>query len=316
MQRTFRYNIVSGKRYEINDKFNSFVEEASESALQSGRIEVDGKALRKAFTYQLSDSPDNVAAIELMEYGEAKPWSMSYDEDYKGTSCGLKVKGKNIFLSEVAWILENDEVRNFIKQKMPELSLEEIEAAQRILTGLVIGFECSVYPKSPDRGSTQPTEYLIRAALSDELKRIHGIVSRTILEIYPHYYPSGAVEYFQSHHRLEHIAADIAEGCVFAAEADGTIVGTVTVRENKILRLFVLPEYQGRGIGSALLDFAEHKIVLRHSAVSLAASLPAKKFYLSHGYRDMEFHKIAAPNGDILCYDTMSKQVFQTIPWC
>ena len=85
-------------------------------------------------------------------------------------------------------------------------------------------------------------------------------------------------------------------------------VGTVTCKENEICRLFVLPEYQGRGYGSSLMRFAEETIFAVFASCRLDASLPAKAIYRKRGYREIESHVIPTEHGDFLCYDVMEKR--------
>lgn len=82
-------------------------------------------------------------------------------------------------------------------------------------------------------------------------------------------------------------------------------VGTVTISRNNINRLFVLPEYQHKGYGKALLDFAEKKILESYECVHIDASLPAKQIYKKRGYKETEYNIIKTDNGDCLCYDVM-----------
>ena len=97
----------------------------------------------------------------------------------------------------------------------------------------------------------------IRSAQETDFDIIRKITRETIMEIYPHYYPSGAVEFFLQHHSDENIAKDISNGLVFLClDPEGNTVGTVTIRENEICRLFVLPAYQGMGYGKKLLLYA------------------------------------------------------------
>lgn len=147
----------------------------------------------------------------------------------------------------------------------------------------------------------------IKRAEIGDLERIEFVTRQTINAVYPKYYPTGAVNFFLAHHNTNNIAADINAGIVFAAEYDGIIVGTVTVHEDEICRLFVLPEYQGKGLGGELLDFAEKMIAENYDKITLSASLPAKKIYLKRGYREVGFDYIQTENGDFLCYDTMEK---------
>lgn len=148
---------------------------------------------------------------------------------------------------------------------------------------------------------------VVQATLSN-LGEVSSIVHATISEIYPHYYPKGAVDFFLKHHNDHSIAEDIEHGIVYVCFDDQrAIVGTVTVKENQILRLFVLPEYQGKGFGGELLDFAEKNISEAYSKIMIDASFPAKSIYLKRGYKETEYHIITSENGDRLCYDVMVK---------
>lgn len=147
----------------------------------------------------------------------------------------------------------------------------------------------------------------IRLATQADYDTVAHITHTTIHAVYPHYYPQGAVNFFLAHHSEERIMADIAANSVYLLEAEGKLPGTLTVKENEICRLFVLPDQQGKGYGRALLDFAEQLITAHHASIILDASLPAKAIYLKRGYRYVESHVIAAENGDFLCYDVLEK---------
>ena len=145
---------------------------------------------------------------------------------------------------------------------------------------------------------------IVTAKIGD-LEIVRKITRSTIKSIYPRYYPEGAVEFFLAHHSDDHIMTDISAGKVFLLFPDGEPVGTVTVSENNINRLFVLPEFQHRGYGKILLDFAEKKILGSYECVQIDASFPAKRIYLKRGYKEIEYNIIETDNGDCLCYDVM-----------
>ena len=86
-------------------------------------------------------------------------------------------------------------------------------------------------------------------------------------------------------------------------------VGTVTVKNNEICRLFVYPDFQHKGYGKCLLDFAENEIFKKFDEIVLDASLPAKTIYQHRGYVESEYHQINVNNGDYLCYDVMKKHI-------
>lgn len=145
-----------------------------------------------------------------------------------------------------------------------------------------------------------------KADISD-LNTVKKICRKTISEIYPHYYPKGAVEYFLLHHSEKNISEDIENGRVYLCVDNGNAIGTVTLNKNEICRLFVLPEYQGRGFGGELLDFAENTIFESFGNIMLSASFPAKSLYIKRGYKETEFNIIKTNYKDFLCYDTMVK---------
>ncbi len=148
----------------------------------------------------------------------------------------------------------------------------------------------------------------IRKAGTADFDIVKKITSETIKAIYPHYYPKGAVEFFLNHHNDKNIISDIECGRVFlCVDTNENAVGTVTLNENEIGRLFVLPEYQGHGYGRELLDFSEKAVSEEYDSIVLHASLPAKNIYLKRGFKIAESHVINAPYGDFLCYDLMIK---------
>lgn len=154
----------------------------------------------------------------------------------------------------------------------------------------------------------------IKQAVVSELSVVKRISENTILEIYPHYYPKGAVDFFLNHHNENSILEDIRSNRVFLClDDEQNVVGTVTIKENEICRLFVLPSYQGFGYGTEMLEFAEKSIKQQYSEIVLDASLPAKRIYQKRGYKEREFNTIQAECGDVLCYDVMAKEVSSQI---
>lgn len=149
---------------------------------------------------------------------------------------------------------------------------------------------------------------MIIPAENKDLDAVLNITHTTIKTVYPNYYPQGAVEFFLNHHSKTSIKRDISDKKVFLSlSKNNELTGTVTVSENELNRLFVLPQYQGNGYGSELMKFAENYIFSQHSTISLSASFPAKAIYLAKGYQPVEYHTIKTENGDFLCYDVMVK---------
>ncbi|EEG74440.1 GNAT family N-acetyltransferase [[Clostridium] hylemonae] len=150
----------------------------------------------------------------------------------------------------------------------------------------------------------------IKQAVLADANVVKIISEETIAEIYPHYYPKGAVDFFLAHHDEANIINDIKLNRIFlCVDIKQNVVGTVTIKANEICRLFVLPAYQYNGYGTEMLDFAETIISQQYSKIVLAASLPAKKIYQKRGYKAIEFNIIPTECNDFLCYDVMEKQI-------
>lgn len=153
----------------------------------------------------------------------------------------------------------------------------------------------------------------IRQAVSGDFDAVTRIVHTTIREVYPRYYPEGVVRFFLAHHSDAAVMADILAGNVFLVEEGECAAGTVTLKGCEIGRLFVLPARQGKGLGTALLDFAERVLSRGYGSARLDASLPAKELYLKRGYVHVSSGSVATGSGDVLCYDVMEKRLFSPV---
>ncbi len=149
---------------------------------------------------------------------------------------------------------------------------------------------------------------MIKVATIKDTDIVYDITQHTVDAVYPKYYPTGAVDFFKKHHSRDKIEKDIENNIVYLCVIEDEIVGTVTVKENEILRLFVSPKHQKKGYGRELLDFAESKVRQAYDEIIIDASLPAKSIYLKRGYKEVSYNKILTDNGDYLCYDVMVKK--------
>lgn len=142
----------------------------------------------------------------------------------------------------------------------------------------------------------------------EHLALVTKMVQATIREIYPKYYPSGAVASYLAHHCEENIAKDMTAGRVYLLGEQESYVATGTLQENYIGRLYVPVAYQNQGYGSKLLTGLEHLAFdAGHLTVQLDASLNAYHMYLHRGYRPLTYEIMAAEEGHFLCYYKMEK---------
>ncbi len=163
------------------------------------------------------------------------------------------------------------------------------------------------------------TTVKIVLATAAQFEVVRSIVDTTIKTVYPRYYPEDVVAFFHRYHSDESIRDDISSGNVYLVSAnqeedkilvDGeAVVGTGSVRGDEIYRMFVLPQYQGRGFGSALLRTLEGRIAESYGKVRLDSSLPAYSMYLKAGYAPVAWQKIETGSGRVLCFNAMEKSL-------
>jgi chorismate mutase/GNAT superfamily N-acetyltransferase len=86
---------------------------------------------------------------------------------------------------------------------------------------------------------------------------------------------------------LAHTTSEIVEKEVWVAEAD-EIVGFLTLTEAFLDSLYVGPDHQGFGIGTALLDLAKARRPDGFALWVFASNGPARGFYHLHGLVELE----------------------------
>ena len=150
-------------------------------------------------------------------------------------------------------------------------------------------------------------------AIEKDIDAVYELVQETIKTIYPKYYPAEVVDFFCEHHCKENVAKDIEGGRVGILVVDDAIVGTGCYKDNHITRVYVKPEYQGRGYGSLIMQYLETNISKKYDSVELDASLPACRRYEKRGYKTMTHEKWDVENGVILVYEIMEKS-FVNVP--
>ncbi len=146
-----------------------------------------------------------------------------------------------------------------------------------------------------------------RKATLDEAERVCYIVQHTKDEIYPDYYTKAVVDFFGRLHSIDSIVKDIEAGRISVLIKGGEIIGTGSHTENHITRVYVLPEFQGRGYGSHIMNEWENEILSKYDYCELDASLPACIFYENRGFKTVKHVKYDIGNGAFMIYEIMRK---------
>lgn len=148
-----------------------------------------------------------------------------------------------------------------------------------------------------------------RLATVQELEAIYTVVQFTIKKVYPKYYPEEVVDFFCRHHNLRAITEDVKNGNVSVLIVDGKIIGTGSFVGNHITRVYVLPEYQGRGYGTYIMKQIEGEIAKKYDKAVLDASLPAVRLYEKLGYKTVKHEKYPVEKDAVLVYEVMEKEM-------
>lgn len=146
-----------------------------------------------------------------------------------------------------------------------------------------------------------------RKAVAREAQIVYNIVQGTKTEIYPHFYTQAVVDFFGRLHSIDNIEKDIKDSRIDILSVDGKIIGTGSRTDNHITRVYVLPEYEGKGYGSVIMEHLETDIFSEYEECVLDASFPATMFYEHRGYRTVEHKKHDIGDGEVMIYEIMRK---------
>lgn len=150
--------------------------------------------------------------------------------------------------------------------------------------------------------------YDIKEYSIDDLDDLYRLVQETIATSYSVVYPPEAVDAFVKYHSRDQMQRDAEEGYTVILRVDDKIIGTGTLLETSIKRVFIHPSYQGKGYGKVVMTMLEKKAVAQGvSTLDLAASLVSKQFYNSLGYTGDKKDFVPVGNGEKLFFYPMTK---------
>jgi len=139
-----------------------------------------------------------------------------------------------------------------------------------------------------------------------DVNELNDMIARTIDCSYRRAYSPLAIAFFKEYHGPGHILADAARGYTLVAVEGGTTVGTGTLLDGEIKRVFVDPGYQGRGLGGEIMRrlIAEARAQGLRS-VALHASVVSREMYEHMGFRPVREASLDLGGGGTLDYTVM-----------
>ena len=132
----------------------------------------------------------------------------------------------------------------------------------------------------------------IRRFENADAEAVSAVVCETVRISNAKDYPQEYVDVLVKEHSPERIAERAAQGHMYVACDGETIIGTGTIApfwgsetESILLTVFVLPAYQGKGVGRAIIAALEQdEYAKRATRIEIPASLTGADFYRHLGY--------------------------------
>lgn len=127
----------------------------------------------------------------------------------------------------------------------------------------------------------------LRPACAGEGQALYDVTRDAILVLAAGHYEPAQIANWMNGRDAGFYERVIAEEAVCVAELGGVVAGFVTTAPGWIVRLFVRPEFAGRGVGRLLLAFGV-TAAGQNGEVRLEATLNAVPFYARCGFVALE----------------------------
>jgi N-acetylglutamate synthase-like GNAT family acetyltransferase len=132
----------------------------------------------------------------------------------------------------------------------------------------------------------------IRRFEEQDAKAVSELIRKTIRISNTKDYPVELMEQLIEVESPEHVLERASWTHFYVAEEQDNIIGCGAIGpywgkedESSLFTVFVLPEYQGKGIGRAIIDTLEKdEFFLRAKRIEIPASITGVPFYLKMGY--------------------------------
>ena len=132
----------------------------------------------------------------------------------------------------------------------------------------------------------------IRRFKEEEAKEVSDLIRNTIRISNTKDYPLELMELLIETETPEHVLERASWTHFYVAEDEGRIVGCGAIGpfwgkedESGLFTFFVHPEYQGKGVGRAIIETLEKdEYFLRAKRIEIPASITGVPFYLKMGY--------------------------------
>ena len=132
----------------------------------------------------------------------------------------------------------------------------------------------------------------IRRIREDDAKEVSDLIRRTIRISNAKDYPEDVIDSLIDWETPDHVLERAGWTHFYVVVDEGTIIGCGAIGpywgkedESSLFTIFVLPEYQGKGVGRAIIETLEQdEFFLRARRIEIPASVTGVPFYRKMGY--------------------------------
>ena len=133
---------------------------------------------------------------------------------------------------------------------------------------------------------------LIRRYEQTDAKAVSDLIRTTVAISNSKDYPQEVVDALIEMETPEHVTERASWTHFYVAEDEGTVIGCGAIGpfwgkedESSLYTIFVLPEYQGKGVGRKIIETLEgDEFFLRAKRIEIPASVTGAPFYEKMGY--------------------------------
>ena len=125
-----------------------------------------------------------------------------------------------------------------------------------------------------------------------DASEVCNLIVRNFLEVNSKDYGMDAMQKLAKTYTVNKVLQTASYAHMYVVELNTKIVGTGSISsywgsetESILLTIFVLPEYQGKGIGTKIIETLEQdELFMRSARIEIPASITATEFYRKFGY--------------------------------
>ncbi|MFC2136894.1 GNAT family N-acetyltransferase [Bacteroidota bacterium] len=125
---------------------------------------------------------------------------------------------------------------------------------------------------------------IIRPFKNCDLDEIYDIIEYHLVHTYSKVYSKEIIEFYKEYHSLNNILNDSKKGNALILSINNEIIGTGTILNNYINRIFIKSGYQNQGYGTAILSELEKLAVFKNKSIKLDVIPGSEGFYIKNGY--------------------------------